>query len=422
VKKVILFLEPVNALLKVVKYAHEQGFIPIAMHQYPLQTIPPYGEYVMFLECTKQIEDWSNMDEVMSVFDDLQARFNIVGTYTGAEVTLSCDAVIRERLGIAHTSREVISSILNKKKAREQLYANGLSKIQCFSCDEVAQWSSWPENKTLFLKPIHGAGSAGVHQLSSSDDFNKVQSILHQSRQTSFKIVNDFINSEECFIEEAAEGELISVEGFVSEGKLNVIGLTSRTVLHSNPVIEMGATFPYPHPLADDIFKYASDVIQCLGVQHNSIHMELMISDTNNIEFIELNMRFAGVDLITAMNIAYELEMESHLLDMAIGKSSSFHLPQYTHHASLQYILPDSTHKTFQSIDLPEEDLAFTRIFKNVDDPMPGEINQFGFVAGFIVADRSYEKTLEKAAQVRQTYKLNQQTSNEAKTQKVILR
>src|SRR5262245_30521051 len=100
--KAVLFCEPVNHILKVVEAAHKKGLVPVAIHSMPLSSRPPYGQATSLIQATQQIPGWKDAAVIMAAVDSLAERYEIVGTYAAADITVRFDALIRKRLGLPH--------------------------------------------------------------------------------------------------------------------------------------------------------------------------------------------------------------------------------------------------------------------------------------------------------------------------------
>src|SRR5438067_1648366 len=168
----------------------------------------------------------------MAAVDRLAERFEIVGTYAAADITLRFDSAVRKQLGLPHNDPAVIAEVLDKQRVRTRLSAANLSALACYSEDELATWTKWPDGFVGYFKPVSGGGSAYVHRCAGQADYDAALASWNAKSEVTVALLKDFIEARNAyFVEEAAPGELVSLESLSWKGELRVLGLTSRTVL-----------------------------------------------------------------------------------------------------------------------------------------------------------------------------------------------
>lgn len=404
----VLFLEPVNHILKVVESAHRKGVTPIAIHQMPLQTDAPYGHASKFIAATEQIDSWMDSEKLWMAYDKLTEQYNVVGTYAAAEITLEFESLVRERLGLPHNPASTVAAVLDKQTARQVLASQGLTKLRFYSQKQIEQWSGWPENFSAFFKPVNGAGSAHVYHCSNEQELEKAIDNFNAENLSSFPILRDYLQKHgRYFLEEEAKGELLSLECITFDGEVTPLGVTSRTVLANNPEIEMGASFPYPHSNWKGIVDKVTAIHHALGIRHGATHTEIIVDQEGNIELVELNPRFIGADMLLVVNAALQSRFEDKLLELGLGRKPELSCLDNHRFAALQYVLPSKDLASFNSIYFPPEEVVFSRVSQPIGKPVVAQANQFGYLGGFIATGNNYDSLTRQVAETRSRIKVN---------------
>ena len=209
------------------------------------------------------------------------------------------------------------------------------------------------------------------------------------------------------FLELGAKGELMSVEGWVYDGRFHALGLTSRTVLSRDNSIEMGATFPYEHPLRDAIVAKVTTIHRVLGITHGATHTEVMVSPDGDIELIELNPRFAGSDILLLINLAGRMSVGDLLVDLATGVAPAACASEPQCYASVQQLLAPAGTIALQDFTIDEAVATEVRMFKPLGGALTSTNYQHDQIAAFMVQDDSYTAVLRAAQQARSSVRVN---------------
>ncbi|MGH3992988.1 MAG: hypothetical protein ACRDSN_11065, partial [Pseudonocardiaceae bacterium] len=206
--------------------------------------------------------------------------------------------------------------------------------------------------------------------------------------------------------------------------------LCSRTVLARDVAVEMGATFPYEHPLHERIVAFVARVHDVLGVGHGPTHTEVIVAPDGEIELVELNLRFAGADVLAAMDAACGgLEDQAcdagaarlgrpgagvplgsvtdQLVALSTGAFPAFPA-RWDRFACLQYVLAPAGLRRLDSLELPSDvDLPFVKIIKPPGSELTSTDRQLDWIAGFVVCGATHAEALARADDVRRRTLVN---------------
>jgi biotin carboxylase len=409
-KAAVLFLEPKGTVLEVIRAAKKRGFRVIVFSSdknlifgapYPYRSATPLIDEVI------GVESWENESEILPVVDIIQKDHPIKGVYSGIDPCAALCVTLREKLGLPTPKLEAVSRILNKYELRKVLRELGLSKIKNLHRSEADTLTEWPFKGPAYFKPVHGFFSAYVVRCETLDDFKKAKRTWEQGNKSDPLYVKNYLNSvREYHLEEAFDGELLSVEAISHGGNFECLGLLSRILYSKNPIVEMGSCFPYPHPLADKIISLVEKAHKDLGFTDGPSHTEVIVNKDGEIEIIDFNPRFVGADVLQSVNHAYGISIEDALLDWAIGQD--FRVQKKDEKFScLQYVLPPNVSK-FESIEFPERpEIKFSTSFMEPGSTINSSNRQLDYLGCYLTVMPTFQEAILKSRALRRHVKIN---------------
>lgn len=271
--------------------------------------------------------------------DDLQRTIEIARTHKVQSVaTAATDnplpmmALVAKELGLRFPTYESVSSVLDKGKFKTILQKSGVPCAMgaTYHIDEEPDVSklSFP----VIIKPNKNSGSRGVVKCNNKDELcAEILQIATYCRDGKY-IVEDFI-----------EGDEISVEGLVIDGKLNIIQITDKYLSPPPYNVEMAHVQPSKYwYLKRDIQTIIQKIIDITGLNHCAVHPELKIN-SKGIFIIELGPRLGG-DYITSdlVPLSTGINIEQELIKLSLGLATD--LQRKDGAAMIQYLsLPAGT-------------------------------------------------------------------------------
>jgi len=410
-KLTLLILEPKGAILEIARAAKERDLHVIALSsdEALIKNAPmAYQKGSQSIDETIMVDDWQNRSEVFRIFNRLRERYKLAGIYFGLEACSVAGALLRKSLDLPTTQAEVIELIINKYELRKKLQELHLSHLKNFRGSEMNGWTEWKFDGAAYFKPIYGLGSAYVERCKNLNDFQRALMKWNQRGTNDPKWVARYLDlSTDYHLEEAFDGELLSVESISFRGEFQPLGLLSRILYSKNPVVEMGSCFPYPHPLSEKILAFVKDVHEKLGITDGPTHTELIVNSKGEMEIIDLNPRFVGADVIQSINFAYGIRMENMLCDYALGKKPSFS-PKFRKFSCLQYFLPPAVEE-LTSIQFPEtEEVKFHTLFSKIGSKIIAKDTQFDYLGAYLTVMPTFDNAIERSASLRPRVRINE--------------
>ncbi|CAI3119596.1 hypothetical protein MWMV2_MWMV2_03660 [Acinetobacter oleivorans] len=406
-KETFLVFEPLNHMFKVIIAAKARGLKVIVFHSMPLNFPSPYEEAKICIDEAFEVTSWSDYESIFFKISSIEATHKFVGTYAAAEITLYIEALVREKYALLTTPPEVICKYLDKFEVRKQLCLSELSHLNYFHKNEVIKMEKWPFSGKAFFKPCCGAGSTRVKKCESFSDVYKLQEQWNDKTDIFPLILREFIeNSNDYFLEEAVEGELVSVECLTYQRDTIVLGVSSRSLLRKDQTIELGASFPYQHDRSLEIIDKVIKAHKILGITHGPTHTEVIVSNSGAIEIIEVNLRMAGSDMLLLMNAGLKTNIENILVGLSLGEKPSVSFSKEKHVAAMQLVLAPSDTKIFETISFPPEVDSFRQL-KPSGTKLNSTDTEGDYVGSFIVSAENNQQLISKVHLIRNKIRIN---------------
>lgn len=423
-QKCFVVLEPASHMYKVIEAAAARGLHVVVFHTLDLRAEGAYRPGLEAIAEIHRFDGWEDEDEALRRVLALIGEREVVGSYAAYESLLLLDAALRERVGLPTHGRDTLAHLLDKRWVRTRLREAGLSELADFDPRAVLIDERWPlPDRAAYLKPVTGSGSVHVSRCASvADVVAGLADWDNQSIGCRPIQKQHLMRAGELFLEEEAAGELMSLEGWVYDGVYTPLGLTSRTLLRRDVAVEMGATFPYEHPRRTEIEAKIGAIHRALGLRHGATHAELIVTADGRIELVELNLRFAGSDLLLLIDMTREQSVGELLTDLACGRLPGEFGAQGRGYASVQQLLARAGTTSIDAIELPAGLVVESRMLKPLGSAIASTDFQQDHIAAFIVRDHSYEAVLDKARDVRRQARINGELLGEDRNNAVLLR
>jgi hypothetical protein len=394
----------------VIEAARRRGLTVVVCHGQPVAPPAPFDQALSSVSHFVQVDGWLDSQHAFETIVAWCGDRPVRGTYAGFEITLRSDARLRQHFGLPCSSPAKFEFLLNKLAVRTQLREASLSKLRVVDDAGLRRLSEWPfPGRAAFLKPVNGTGSVYVRRCSSLADVHEHLAQWDGDARKLKRFTTDHLKAGMGLVlEEEAVGELLSVEGYCHQGAYVPVGITDRTVLARDIAVEMGNTFPCPHPRRDEILDKARAIHACLGIDHGATHTELIVpADGGDIELVELNTRFAGGDILILIDHAFGIRFEDELVRLAVGEAPAAIPAQPVRYASGQDFLVPAHARQFDSIDIPGDDVVFKKVVVKPGTALTSTDFQSDHVAAFVVVADTYAGALVRAGEIRAATAIN---------------
>ena len=406
----VLFLEPKGTILEVVRAAKARGYRVAAIvsdESLLLQAQFPYRSAVSLIDETQRIHSWQDHAVIKRILAQLHAVSPIRGIYSGMDHCAVISASLRKDYGLPTTDPAALDLVLDKHRLRKRLCDLGLSQLTTVPGQDADRWTHWQMKGAAYFKPVRGFFSAYVKRCNSMDDLRAAHAEWREGNESDPDYVKNYLQSQnEYHLEEAFDGELLSVEGFSQGGNFQALGLLSRILYSKNPIVEMGSCFPYPHPLEERIIALVKRAHEELGLSEGPTHTEVIVGSDGRVEIIDLNPRFVGADVLQSINYAFGISIEESLLNYAVGAPLNI-APKHRVYSCLQYILPPAIN-VFESVEFTHtEDIKFSTTFLKPGARIVSIERQLDYLGCYLTVMPSFASAIERSRSLRSSVKVN---------------
>ncbi len=226
---------------------------------------------------------------------------------------------IAEEMHLPGINYKSVKLIKNKAAVRRCLFENhaddtGIS----FQIDSIEQITKiLPQIKfPIMVKPCDGSGSRGALKVEKSEDFPKACKYAMENSISHRAVAEPFI-----------EGREYGVETFVNNYDIHVLGIMQKEMTEPPYYAELGHAMPsgLSKDMEDRVKAYVNKAIFVLGVNHGSVNMDLLITNSGDVHIIDVGARMGG-NLIGSHIIprGTGIEYMDNMIRAAVGDPTDF--------------------------------------------------------------------------------------------------
>lgn len=228
------------------------------------------------------------------------------------EPVILAAAQAAEDLGLYSNPLAPVATARDKIKTREALERHGIPQCRwrpCRTADEVLAFREELDDPSLIVKPITGAGSAGVRLVQSEAEIREHFAQLGALHEWALIDNPDLL----MIAEELLPGREVSVEAMTVNGVHEVLQITGKLTSGAPDYVELGHWQPSGLDAAQcaAIEGHVSEVLDAIGHWIGPSHTEVMIDGTD-VWLVETHTRFGGdqiwelTELTTGRHMATE--------------------------------------------------------------------------------------------------------------------
>lgn len=245
-------------------------------------------------------------------------------------------------------------------------------------------------NYPCIMKPTDNAGSHGVVKIHSYEELLDKYEYSHGCSRRGNVIVEEYL-----------DGDEVSVEVMVVDGKVNVLQITDKLTTGAPYFVEMGHS--QPSRLDVEIQNKIKDVAErsckAIGINKGPAHVEMKVTSQGEPKMIELGARMGGDNITTHLvPLSTGIDMVECTIRIALGETVDV-TPTLNCGSAIRYF--EAPFGKIKSIEGVEEALKIDGVkqisfTKNVGDEST-PIHCSNDRIGFVIAQA---ETAEKAVKV----------------------
>ena len=267
-------------------------------------------------------------DSIVGDVYDYEHALGAVKRYKGGAkingvITLGCDASvavarISEYLGLKSINLETAELATNKLLMKNRLGESGVSIPEYFEIGSLDELKEAAAKEAVFvLKPIDNRGARGVLRVDAKTDL-----------PWAYRYCSSYaISDKTLLLEEWIEGEQISAEAIVYEGRVKLCAVAhrgyERTARFYPNIIEDGGETPadIDPGVFVGIERELSRAAKAIGLRGGTLKGDLVVTPDGRVVIIEVAARLSGGNFCT-INIphVYGIDMIDAALKIATGR------------------------------------------------------------------------------------------------------
>lgn len=239
-------------------------------------------------------------------------------------------AKVSSDLGLNAISCEAALLATNKAFMRNALFDNNVSIPKYKICKEFSDFENAIKELgfPVIVKPSDNSGSRGISFIDCENSYGRAYEYAKENSLDGVVLVEEFINGDE-----------VSVEAFVENGKVRIIQITDKITTGAPHFVEMGHNQPSAHPkhIISLIEKTTTAAIKALEIEGGPVHAELKVAK-DDVKVIELGARLGGDYIATDLvPLSTGVDLVEANIKWALGLPFNLE-KKYSRYAAIRYI------------------------------------------------------------------------------------
>lgn len=305
--------------------------------------VADYNPQAIGIQYANEFFNASTMDEDAVLSAAL--KFKPDGIMTLAtDMPMRGVAKVSEKLGLYSISYDTAVKATDKFEMIKSFKAYDVASPWFFTVDSLNELKnlegllSYP----CIMKPTDNAGSHGVVLAHGFEDLLQSYDYSRTSARHGRVIIEEYL-----------QGEEVSVEVMVVDGKVNILQITDKLTTGAPHFVEMGHSQPSRHPFETQqaIKELAIQACKAVGIDQGPAHVEMMVTKRGPV-MIELGARMGGDNITTALvPLSTGIDMVKATIDVAMGNQPDIK-PCLHCGSAIRYIAaPEGVIKSIDGID-----------------------------------------------------------------------
>ncbi|MGI5456045.1 ATP-grasp domain-containing protein [Streptomyces sp. CA-249302] len=201
----------------------------------------------------------------------------------------------------------------DKAAVRARLDEHGVPNARWAAIPPGRSVSGLPVPPPIVVKPVDGFSSLDTVRATTVDDLRHAVD-AHRLRGG---YGDGVVPAGTLLCEQELRGPLVSAEGMVVDGRLEIWGHSDRTLGPPPYYVETSVAFATDslHPDLDD---YAAAVCKALGYRNGPFHFEVVLTDSGPV-LVEINTRLVGAGIHRAIDLATGVPCAEQVLRGLLG-------------------------------------------------------------------------------------------------------
>lgn len=229
-----------------------------------------------------------------------------------ADQVLEVVAIIAEELGLPwYIDAETAENVSKKSYMKKIFWDNGVPTTKYVIMDKLDETRISHLEYPLIVKPVDAYSSRGVKKVTSPEELREA-----------FEVAVTISRSKTAIVEEFAEGDEITVDAYVEDGKAHVLCLSNiYKIGEDGKFIINRSRIPadISEEIADKIGDAAQRIADAFGLKNNPLLIQL-ITDGKKINVVEFCARTGGGIKFLMIKKISGFDVVKAVVDLTLGE------------------------------------------------------------------------------------------------------
>ena len=229
-----------------------------------------------------------------------------------ADQVLEVVAIIAEELGLPwYIDAETAENVSKKSYMKKIFWDNGVPTTKYVIMDKLDETRISHLEYPLIVKPVDAYSSRGVKKVTSPEELREA-----------FEVAVTISRSKTAIVEEFAEGDEITVDAYVEDGKAHILCLSNiYKIGEDGKFIINRSRIPadISEEIADKIGDAAQKIADAFGLKNNPLLIQL-ITDGKKINVVEFCARTGGGIKFLMIKKISGLDVVKAVVDLTLGE------------------------------------------------------------------------------------------------------
>ncbi len=273
--------------------------------------VADYNPQAIGIQYADEFFNASTMDENAVLAAALEFKPDGIMTLA-TDMPMRGVANVSEKLGLHSISYDTAVKATDKFEMIKAFKAHDVASPWFFTVDSLDELKALEKQLSYpcIMKPTDNAGSHGVVLAHGFEDLLQSYGYSHASARHGRVILEEYL-----------QGDEVSVEVMVVDGKVNILQITDKLTTGAPHFVEMGHSQPSRHPLETQkaIKDLAVQACKAVGINQGPAHVEMMVTKRGPV-MIELGARMGGDNITTALvPLSTGIDMVKATIEVALG-------------------------------------------------------------------------------------------------------
>ncbi|WP_162901652.1 ATP-grasp domain-containing protein [Breoghania sp. L-A4] len=371
----IAILDPGTAHFRYLRSAREMGYKTIVMSADPdayraeqalyKQRVPEYDEAWTDVFVPYDSPDPDTLTRLLEPY-----RGRIAGVIAGDEFPVPAAARLGRALGFNYATPEDADCQRDKSAMKRRLIERGVPTARYRTAeslpDALATWEAFGGD--CMVKMVDYASSFNVFRVRSREELENAWYTIVENRR-GLQVAFDL--AQKVIVEEFIGGRELTVEGYVQDGRVEVLNFCEKITNENFLVIGHYIPARVTKAESDALAGIARQCVAALGVQNTIFHAEVHLRDGQPF-IIECAARTPGQHSVEIIERTYGIDLMTINIDLAMGRfvSTRRRPPEAWHALLALYATESGTLKEIKGLEAlkQREDLVWLAL-----DVAPGQ-------------------------------------------------